>query len=291
VLVRLRHANVARLAAALGGQLIGLGRSELGRFVPPKDAHVGDLAPLLSLRFLAEAREALGNGASLLVDESLRAEAGDLAPTGGTVWFHPHATWAMARVLRDHVDMPDPPALIGAGSVVAPSAVVAHRVTIGANVSIGAGAVIGSPGFGWADGPGGERIAIPQLGGVLIEDDVSIGPLTTIDAGTLGPTILRRGVKIDAHVHVGHNCEIGDDTIIAAQSGLAGSVTIGKRVLIGGQVGIADHVTIGDDARLAAKSGVIGNVPSGAVYAGYPAVARHKWLRGLAKMYRGWKDT
>ena len=153
-------------------------------------------------------------------------------------------------------------------------------------MSVGASSVIGSPGFGWAMGPAGERVRVPQLGGVLIEDDVSIGPLVTIDAGTLGPTIVRRGVKLDAHVHVGHNCEIGEDTVMAAQSGLAGSVKIGRRVLIGGQVGIADHVRVGDDARIAAKSGVIGDVPAGAVVAGYPAIARVRWLRGLARLYR-----
>src|SRR5271170_6753739 len=122
--VRLRHATVARLATALGGELIGLGRSQLGRFVPLKEAHTGDLAPVLSLRFLAQAHEALGSGASLLVDESLRSAAGELAPTGGTVWFHPHAAWAMARVLTDHVEVTEPPALVGAGSVIAASALL-----------------------------------------------------------------------------------------------------------------------------------------------------------------------
>ena len=105
-------------------------------------------------------------------------------------------------------------------------------------------------------------------------------------AGTLGPTILRRGVKLDAQVHIGHNCEVGENTIIAAQSGLAGSVILGKNVLIGGQVGIADHLTVGEGARIAAKSGVIGDVPAGATIGGYPAVERHRWLRGLAELYR-----
>jgi UDP-3-O-[3-hydroxymyristoyl] glucosamine N-acyltransferase len=93
-------------------------------------------------------------------------------------------------------------------------------------------------------------------------------------------------VKLDAQVHVGHNVEIGANTIVAAQSGFAGSVSIGKGVLIGGQVGIADHVTVGDGARIAAKSGVIGDVPAGGVVAGYPAVPRGKWLRSLARMHR-----
>jgi UDP-3-O-[3-hydroxymyristoyl] glucosamine N-acyltransferase len=290
VLVRLRPATLARLAAAYGGELIGLGRSQLGRFVPLQEAHVGDLAPLLTLRFLAQGREALSRGASLLVDAKLRSSISDLAPTGATIWFHPHASWAMAKVLLDHVDIPEPPPVVGPDSIVGANVTLAERVVIGSRVTIGASTVIGSPGFGWAVGPEGERLAIPQYGGVIIEDDVWVGPLVTIDAGTLGPTILRRGVKLDAHVHVGHNCEIGEDTLVAAQSGFAGSVKIGKRGLIGGQVGIADHVTVGDDVRIAAKSGVIGDVPGGEIVAGYPAVPRKKWLRGVAALYRSWKE-
>ena len=114
-----------------------------------------------------------------------------------------------------------------------------------------------------------------------------MGPLSTVDAGTLAPTRLRRGAKLDAQCHVGHNCDIGEDTIVAAQSGFAGSVTVGRGVLVGGQVGVADHVTIGDFARIAAKSGVIGDVPPRAVVAGYPAVPRVRWLRALAHLYRG----
>jgi len=177
--------------------------------------------------------------------------------------------------------------VVGEGTTLGLHAVIHPGVVLGKNVTIGAHAVIGHPGFGWAWGPDGSVRAVPQLGGVVIEDDVCVGPLTTIDAGTLGPTVIRRGTKIDAHVHVGHNCEIGEGCIVAAQAGFAGSVTLGRGVLVGGQAGFADHVTVGDGARIAAKSGVIGDVAAGAVVAGYPAVPRARWLRGLAWLYRG----
>jgi UDP-3-O-[3-hydroxymyristoyl] glucosamine N-acyltransferase len=227
------------------------------------------------------AEGALARGAALLVDASLADRV-----KGDRVWSHAQASWALAAVL-DLATTKAPPATWGEGTRIGPNAVIADGVTIGRNVVVGAGAVIGAPGFGWANGPRGEVRRIPQLGGVVLEDDVEIGPLCTIDAGTLGPTRVRRGAKLDAQVHVGHNVEIGEGSIIAAQCGFAGSVRIGRGVLVGGQAGFADHVIVGDFARVAAKSGVIGDVPAGAVVAGYPAVARGRWLRALAAMYRG----
>lgn len=241
------------------------------------DAGEGELAPLLHARSIPDAKAALDRGASLLVADSLPF-------VSDRTWTHPDATWALSFVLEE-CEAPEDAPIVGEGSRVHPSAVLGPRVVLGARVVIGAGCVIGHPGFGWAM-RGAEVRAVPQLGGVIVEDDVHVGPLSTIDAGTLSPTRVRRGAKIDAHCHIGHNADVGEGTIIAAQSGLAGSVTIGRGVLVGGQVGIADHVTIGDGARLAAKSGVIGDVPAGSVVAGYPALPRLRWLRGLAKLYK-----
>jgi UDP-3-O-[3-hydroxymyristoyl] glucosamine N-acyltransferase len=253
------------------------------RFAVVSTAAAGDLAPLLAARFVKSAREAVGRGASLLVDASLAGMLGDAA---AGEWVHDHATWAMAALL-DEAIVPEVPAKVGPGCSIAPTAVLGPRVVLGARVTVGPGAVIGNPGFGWAFGEGGALRRVPQLGGVVIEDDVSIGPLCTIDAGTLSPTRIRAGAKLDAHVHVGHNGDIGPGTIIAAQCGFAGSVTLGRGVLVGGQVGVGDHVTIGDGARIAGGSGVIGDIPPGAVVAGYPAVPRGRWLRAFAKLYRG----
>ena len=280
--VRLKGETLEALAARHGGALLEGPAVKVHRLVPPALATAGDLAPLLSSRQVAAAREAARRGAALLVEAELATRVAGVP----ALWARTHAAWAMAGVL-DEAMVPDCAATVGEGSSIAPSAVLGPRVVIGKRVRVGAGTVIGHPGFGWAFGAGGQTRAVPQLGGVVLEDDVCVGPLCTIDAGTLQPTRLRRGAKLDAHVHVGHNVDIGEDTIVAAQCGFAGSVTLGRGVQVGGQAGVADHVVVGDGARIAAKSGVIGDVPPGAVVAGYPAVPRARWLRALAALHRG----
>jgi UDP-3-O-[3-hydroxymyristoyl] glucosamine N-acyltransferase len=265
-----------------GGAVRNGAHGVVRRLVPVRHAGAGDLAPLLGARYVDDAVAAVLRGAFLLVDEAL-AERPDVARLPG--WFHAHAAYALAELL-DAGDAPADDPIVGDGCKIGRGAVLMPRVKLGARVTIGAGAVIGDAGFGFTSGPGGALRAIPHLGGVVIEDDVHIGALCTISAGTLAPTVIRRGAKLDAQVHVGHNCEIGEGTVIAAQSGVAGSVVIGRGVMLGGQVGVADHVTIGDGARVAAKSGVIGDIAPGTTVAGYPAVERQRWLRGLAELYR-----
>jgi UDP-3-O-[3-hydroxymyristoyl] glucosamine N-acyltransferase len=274
-------ATLAELRERHGGELRSDGATRVTHVCRVEDAAAGAIAPVLAPRFVAEAVAAHTRGAALLVDASLAAHPA-LGPRAS--WVHPAATWALAELLEG-CDAPETPAARGEGTIVGPNVVLGPRVRIGARVRIEANSVIGRPGFGWAF-RGGDVRAVPQLGGVVIEDDVTIGPLCTIDAGTLSPTRIRRGAKLDAQVHVGHNVEIGEGCIVAAQTGFAGSVVLGAGVLVGGQVGIADHVRVGSGARIAAKSGVIGDVPEGAVVAGYPAVPRGRWLRALARLYR-----
>ncbi|MCG9971737.1 UDP-3-O-(3-hydroxymyristoyl)glucosamine N-acyltransferase [Christiangramia crocea] len=143
---------------------------------------------------------------------------------------------------------------------------------IGNNCTIHSGAVIGADGFGFSPGDTGEYSKVPQIGNVIIEDNVDIGAATTIDRATLGSTIIRQGVKLDNHIQIAHNVEIGDNTAIAAQTGIAGSTRIGKNCLIGGQVGIAGHLTIGDRVKIQAQSGIGRDIKDDEMLQGSPAI-------------------
>ena len=143
---------------------------------------------------------------------------------------------------------------------------------IGNNCVIHSGAVIGADGFGFSPTKEGEFKKIPQTGNVILEDNVDVGAGTTIDRATLGSTILRKGVKLDNQIQIAHNVEIGEHTVIAAQTGIAGSTKIGKKCMIGGQVGIVGHITIGDNVRIQAQSGIGRNVRNGEVLQGSPAL-------------------
>jgi UDP-3-O-[3-hydroxymyristoyl] glucosamine N-acyltransferase len=142
---------------------------------------------------------------------------------------------------------------------------------IGNFVTIHSGTIIGSDGFGFAPQEDGSYSKIPQIGNVVIEDYVEIGSCSTVDRATLGTTYIRRGAKLDNQIQVAHNVEIGENTVIAAQTGIAGSTKIGKNCLIGGQVGIAGHITIGDRVKIQAQSGIGKSLKDGEVVQGSPA--------------------
>ncbi len=142
---------------------------------------------------------------------------------------------------------------------------------IGNNCAIYSGVIIGSDGFGFAPNADGTFTKIPQIGNVIIEDNVDIGSCTTIDRATMGSTIIRKGVKLDNQIQIGHNVEIGENTVIAAQSGVAGSTKIGKNCMIGGQVGIGGHLKIGNNVGIQGQSGVSKNLKDGEMVKGTPA--------------------
>ena len=141
------------------------------------------------------------------------------------------------------------------------------------------GAVIGADGCGFAPKADGSFQKVPQLGNVVIEDTVEIGSNTTIDRATIGSTIIRKGVKLDNLIQVAHNVEIGEHTVIAAQTGIAGSTKIGSNCLIGGQVGIAGHLTIGNNVRIQAQSGVGRNIKDGEKLQGSPALGYNDYFK------------
>ncbi len=148
---------------------------------------------------------------------------------------------------------------------------------IGNNCTIHSGSIIGSDGFGFAPTEDGSYSKVPQIGNVILEDNVEIGACTTIDRATLGSTIIRKGVKLDNQIQIAHNVEIGENTVIAAQTGIAGSTKIGKNCLIGGQVGFAGHIVIGDNVRIQAQSGVGKNVKDSDTLQGSPSFNYGDW--------------
>jgi UDP-3-O-[3-hydroxymyristoyl] glucosamine N-acyltransferase len=163
--------------------------------------------------------------------------------------------------------------VIGDNVIIFAGAKVFSETEIGNNVSVHSGAVLGGDGFGFAPNPDGTYSKIPQIGNLIIEDNVNIGAGTTIDRATMGSTIIRKGVKLDNQIQVGHNVEIGENTVIAAQTGIAGSTKIGKNCKIGGQVGFAGHITVGNNVHIQGKTGVTKSVKDGEILQGNPAMS------------------
>ncbi|RWB56125.1 UDP-3-O-(3-hydroxymyristoyl)glucosamine N-acyltransferase [Mesorhizobium sp.] len=191
---------------------------------------------------------------------------------------------------------------IGGGTVIAPHAVIGRSCRIGRDGYVGPGASIqyalignrviihggariGQDGFGFVGGAKGPE-RVPQIGRVIIQDDVEIGSNTTVDRGAMSDTVIGQGTKIDNLVQIAHNVRIGRNCIIAGLSGISGSVVVGDGVTMGGGVGLADHLTIGPGAKLAARSGFMSNVPAGEIWAGYPAQPMAEALREIAMLRR-----
>lgn len=174
--------------------------------------------------------------------------------------------------IGDHVE-------IGAGSVIYSGAKIYRDTKIGSSCMIHSGAVIGADGFGFAPQEDGSYKKIPQTGNVVLEDNVEIGANTTIDRSTMGSTLIRKGTKLDNLIQIAHNVEVGENTAIAAQVGVAGSSKIGSGCIVGGQVGIAGHLHIGDGVRLAAQSGVISDIAAGATVMGSPSFDHKEYIK------------
>jgi UDP-3-O-[3-hydroxymyristoyl] glucosamine N-acyltransferase len=312
--------KLRELAGRLGCELLGDGEVELRGVAGLEQAGPGDLTFLANPRYaprLAATRASAavvppGHEAALprLVSDNpylafARAVALLVPPARPAPGVHPSAQVHPTAVLGAGVHV-GALAVVGARARVGPGSVLHAHVVLYDDVSVGEdcllhsgvqvrehcrlgdrvvvqnGAVIGGDGFGFAKDRDGRYQKFPQVGTVVIEDDVEIGALTAVDRAALGETRIGRGSKLDNLVQVGHSVRIGSDTVLCGQVGIAGSSTIGSNVTLAGQVGVAGHLTIGDGAIATAQTGIPGDVPKGAVISGSPSIDNRAWLKSVA---------
>ena len=265
-------AKVAETSA--GAVLMAPGGERYGRTaIEMSNPYLG-FAKLLTLFYTAphEPRGVLpaaivSNSATIGTGASIYAGAviGKNVSVGARTTVYPGA------VLYDNV-------VVGEECTIHANAVIRERCRIGSRCIIQPGAVIGSDGFGYApDGSGYYRI--PQIGIVVLEDDVEIGANSCIDRAAIEVTLIKRGTKLDNLVQIAHNCQIGEDCMIVSQVGISGSAKIGNHVTLAGQVGVAGHLTIGDNVLVGAQSGVPSSLPANAAYSGTPTMPHREWLK------------
>lgn len=265
-------AKVAETSA--GAVLMAPGGERYGRTVIEMSNPYLGFAKLLTL-FYTKPHEAVGVLPAANVSES--------ATTGEGVSIYPGACIGRNVVIGDRSVIHSGAVLydnvvVGEDCTIHANAVVRERCRIGSRCIIQPGAVIGSDGFGYApDGSGYYRI--PQIGIVVLDDDVEIGANSCIDRAAIEVTRIRRGTKLDNLVQIAHNCQIGEDCMIVSQVGISGSTKIGNHVTLAGQVGVAGHLTIGDNVLVGAQSGVPSSLPANAAYSGTPTMPHKDWLK------------
>jgi UDP-3-O-[3-hydroxymyristoyl] glucosamine N-acyltransferase len=181
--------------------------------------------------------------------------------------------------IYSHVSVGDRTSL-GKNCTVYAGVKIYHECVLGEGCTIHAGTVIGSDGFGFAPQTENEFMKIPQIGNVVLEDHVEVGANVTIDRATMGSTVLRKGVKLDNLIQIAHNVEVGENTVIAALSGIAGSAKVGKNCMIGGQVGISGHIRIADGTKIGAQAGILGDIKEeNRMMQGSPAIDMKNFYR------------
>ena len=193
---------------------------------------------------------------------------GDYAEVGDNTSLHPHATVGSG-------------AKVGSDCILYPHATVYHDCRIGNGCILHAGSVVGADGFGFAPSPEGYE-KIPQIGIVILEDNVEIGANTCIDRATMGATVIHKGVKLDNLIQIAHNVEVGSNTVMASQVGIAGSTKVGEWCMFGGQVGLAGHIKVGDKVNCGAQSGIANNTKSGSTIMGSPAFEVKGFMKSSA---------
>ena len=224
--------------------------------------------PELKLEPGIDSRAAIGQNVTLGKDITISqfASIGDNASIGDGTILYPGVVVGSDCSIGDNV-------------ILHPNVTLYRNTVLGSRVILHAGVIIGADGFGYTLDKAGRHYKIPQVGQVVIEDDVEIGANTCIDRATIGSTTVKRGTKIDNLVQIAHNCTIGEHSILVSQAGMAGSCTLGHHVVLAGQAGLADHVNIGDQAVLAAQSGTFRDVESKAVQGGSPSVPAVTWRK------------
>jgi len=284
--------TLSELASEVGGELIGNGKLSVNSIRDVEEAQEGDLAFVLKKKFefLLEKTKAtcalvplqiskapipiikcknpnlaFKKAAQLILKDRIQTQKGihKTACIGKDTKLGKNVSIGALCVLEDNVE-------IGDDSIIYPNVTIRTGTIIGKRVIIHPGVVIGADGFGYELTERGHE-KIPQVGGVIIEDDVEIGACTTIDKGKISNTKIGQGTKIDNLVQIAHNVTIGKNCVLAAQCGISGSVKVGDNVMMGGQVGIADHLTVGDNVMLAAQAALMKSVPSNSIMWGKPA--------------------
>lgn len=315
--------SLKELAQLVQGEIIGDNMVEIKGIAGIDDAGPGDITLVTSIRVLESANQ--GKASALIVPgniteiskPAIKVSNPRLAFAQILNHFYPPQKYipgidpgavvgknfkGEGCTIRSLVHVGDD-VVIGKNTVIHPGAVIEDRVTIGENavihanvvirkdciignnVQIHAGTVIGADGFGYV-AIQGKQVKIPHVGIVKIEDDVEIGANTAIDRATTGATIIKRGAKIDNLVQVGHNCVVGEDSLLCGNAGMAGSSKLGNRVVLAGKVGVVDHVVIGDDSVAAGCSMVISNLPANSFVSGSPARPHAEDMRIQAAMGR-----
>lgn len=317
--------KLRELAERLGCDLLGDGEIDIRGVAVIEEARSGDLSFVAHPRYFPHLQTSQASAFILPTDApacekpSLRTPNPYLTlasalslffpPERVTPGVHPSAFIAKAVSLEGEVaigpfSVLEEGVAVGQGSIIGPlvhigrgsrigqhcrlhpHVVIREGVVLKDRVIVHSGAVIGSDGFGYVKDQQGRYVKIPQVGGVLIEDDVEIGANVTIDRATIGWTLVKRGTKIDNLVQIAHNVVVGEDCIIVAQVGIAGSVVIGDRARLAGQVGVTDHVEIGHDVTVGAQSGVTKSLPPGVTVLGSPAIPHMDLKRIISSMGR-----
>jgi UDP-3-O-[3-hydroxymyristoyl] glucosamine N-acyltransferase len=310
--------KLAELSRLINAELIGDPRAQIIRARPFELAEAGDVTLAMDSAYLSRIDESLatafivpaaipGSARNLLVAQNPKLAyaraiqilhkpeykplgvSGDLIKGEGTVLgkdlsIHPRVTIGQNVKVGDRVTLHTGVVVgdrstVGDDSVLFPNVSIYRDCEIGNRVVIHAGTVIGGDGFGFVPDEEGHQVKVLQLGRVRIEDDCEIGACCAIDRGSCGDTVLRRGVKLDNLVQVGHNCDIGEDTVVAALAGFSGGTRVGRRCVIAGQVGTVQHVTIGDDVIVTGQAVVTKDISDGAIVSGMPARDHNAWRR------------